>query len=324
MIANIYNHQFWPTHEQQLLLKASLLKGEKAINAYREWINLVDIDTLDSESNSLLGLLYRNLIDNKIESQHLPRLKGINRYNWTKNQLFISSFFKIAQVFADFKIDFICFDDLALVSNDYQDYGNKIIKNIGILIKEKNLEKANKILLNLGWQTQNNQVLHNELMWKNDQQQLLCLKYRIFTVEPQEYINEQLWLNTTEQNIAKIPTKILNSVDRFLISCLKANQNYNRLSATKITDAMMIIKNHCNWVDLVNKTQRYELIIPVRNMLCFLSNILEVKIPDWVLSSLFKMPISDYELINYRIPASHRELKLKSLFLRIGKLLIKY
>jgi hypothetical protein len=46
-----------------------------------------------------------------------------------------------------------------------------------------------------------------------------------------------------------------------------------------------------------------------------------VTLPDWLLPSLYQMPISDYELLNYRIPALSRGLKLKSLFLKAKQIL---
>ena len=55
-----------PTKEQELLLKAALLKGEEAIKAWHEWKTCVDIEFIDHGSNRLLPLLYFNLVQNDI------------------------------------------------------------------------------------------------------------------------------------------------------------------------------------------------------------------------------------------------------------------
>ena len=102
---------------------------------------------------------------------------------------------------------------------------------------------------------------------------------------------------------------------------MQANQQ-ERLAITKIVDTLMIInQEQIDWVELVTKTQRYRLILPVRNMLNFISSSLEVNIPDWLLPSLYQMPIADYELLNYRLPALGKSLKLKSLYLKAKQLI---
>jgi hypothetical protein len=46
----------WPTEQQELLLKAALLKGEPAIQAWERWVSQVDINDLDQGSLRLTPL----------------------------------------------------------------------------------------------------------------------------------------------------------------------------------------------------------------------------------------------------------------------------
>lgn len=320
MFSSIYLNQYWATHQQQLLLKACLLDQPQSLNAYNQWIDQVNIDLLDHESNQLLGLLYRNLIQQQINSEHLGRLKGINRYQWTKNQLIISQFEQIYNQFKEHNIDFLCLDDLAILSHYYENNGSKFIQNLSLLICPNNLGTIEKILINLGWQIEtkpiNSRSQFSNLWFKNDKNQGLVCKSSLFIAQPQEYTDNQIWEKAITQEIGRSHSKILSTIDTFLLLCLQANHS-ERLSITKIADIMMLLnKANIDWVELVTKTQRYRLILPVRNMLSFINNILEVTFPDWLLPSLYEMPISDYELLNYRIPALARGLKLKSLFLK--------
>ena len=130
MFSSVYSNQYWPTYQQQLLLKACLLDQKRSLIAYEQWEKAIDIDHLDHDSNKLLGLLYRHLSQQQIESQHLGRLKGVNRYQWTKNQLIIGQLEKIREQFQQAEIDFICLGDLALLSSYYQDSGSKFIHNL--------------------------------------------------------------------------------------------------------------------------------------------------------------------------------------------------
>jgi len=51
----------WPTPEQELLLKAALLEGEEAVQAWMEVKAKADPGELDSGSRRLLPLLWHNL-----------------------------------------------------------------------------------------------------------------------------------------------------------------------------------------------------------------------------------------------------------------------
>jgi len=77
---------FWPTAQQELLLRASLLKGKQATDAWEEWISTVDIDHLDLGSLRTLPLLYRNLHTQGVKHPLMSKLRGIYRLSWYKNQ----------------------------------------------------------------------------------------------------------------------------------------------------------------------------------------------------------------------------------------------
>jgi hypothetical protein len=280
MFSSIYSNQFWATYQQQLLLQACLFDQKQSLTAYNQWIDLVDINLLDHESNQLLGLLYRNLTQQQIDSKHLGRLKGINRYQWTKNQLIIRQFEQIYHQFQQDNIDFLCLDDLAILSRYYQDHGSKLIHNLSLLIHPNNFGTIEKILTNLGWHKQsepaNSTSQFSNLWFKNDQNQGLVCTSSLFIAQPQQHTDNQIWEKTIPQQIGRSHSKISSTIDTFLLLCLQANQQ-ERLSVTKIADTVMLMnKNNLDWVELVTKTQRYRLILPVRNMLTFINKILGV------------------------------------------------
>ncbi len=60
------DHPGWyPTRQQELLLRAALLDGDSARESWKEWRSAIDIDLIDLGSQRLLPLLYRNL--NRLE-----------------------------------------------------------------------------------------------------------------------------------------------------------------------------------------------------------------------------------------------------------------
>ena len=82
-----YMNDCWPTHEQKLLLRAALLKGQDAIDAWEQWAAIVDFYDIDYGSQRLLPLLYQNLLDHSIQSLLMERYKGVYRRFWLSNHL---------------------------------------------------------------------------------------------------------------------------------------------------------------------------------------------------------------------------------------------
>src|SRR5262245_58344273 len=77
----------WPTPEQELLLRAVLLRGETAAAAFAQWETVVGIDRLDNGSLRLLPVLSRALEREQIETAVAARLMTLYRQTWAQNQL---------------------------------------------------------------------------------------------------------------------------------------------------------------------------------------------------------------------------------------------
>ncbi|MFT5641879.1 MAG: hypothetical protein ACI9A7_001985, partial [Cyclobacteriaceae bacterium] len=83
----------FPNTEQTILLKACLLSGPDSIEAFHEWLQIINIpstmpadksalglpqffDKLDLGSQRLLSMLYKNLKTNKVKHPLIPKLEG--------------------------------------------------------------------------------------------------------------------------------------------------------------------------------------------------------------------------------------------------------
>jgi hypothetical protein len=75
------------THEQDLLLRAALLDGAAAIDAWHAWRERTSIDALDRDSQWLLPRLFYNLRANGVSLRQLGRYHHVYRHNWYKNNL---------------------------------------------------------------------------------------------------------------------------------------------------------------------------------------------------------------------------------------------
>ena len=78
-------HTF-PDKPQELLLKACLFEGDAALESWHAWRGLISVDELDTASQRLLPLAYRNLTACGVNAAELERYRGVARYVWYHNQ----------------------------------------------------------------------------------------------------------------------------------------------------------------------------------------------------------------------------------------------
>lgn len=307
--------------KQKLLLQACVLQGKPALDAWQEWKNSVDIEQLDSASNALLSQLYSNLAAHQVKDLHLARLKGIYKRSWYGNQLLLKKLQSIVRALQTAKIDTIVLGDAAIVAG----YGAALCKHtffdINLLIHPVHLEKAINILNRLGWNLIN--YSRKDLYWQfqDTSPTNLQLLGQLFWAMPQEHTQKQLWAEACPCQIGDLNTFILSFTDLFLHLCittfyLGTSQNLNGLA-----NGMILLRQQeaeIDWVEIVTQAQKYQTILPLRNMLTLVCQLLTLSIPDWVLPALHQMPIGNKEFLQYQILAFSKKTILKSLLLRVA------
>jgi hypothetical protein len=91
-----------PAH--RWLLQAIFLSGPAAISAWEQWHTHADFEALDWGSYQLLPLLYQNLIQLGVEHPWMPRMKGVQRLFWCKNQASLAAFQAVAAALTQMEI----------------------------------------------------------------------------------------------------------------------------------------------------------------------------------------------------------------------------
>ena len=69
------------------MLRAAVLRGPQATEAWREWRQQCSVRDADSGSYRLLPQVYRNLLAAEADDPDLERVKGVYRHAWSSNQL---------------------------------------------------------------------------------------------------------------------------------------------------------------------------------------------------------------------------------------------
>jgi hypothetical protein len=300
------------TQTQKLLLQAALSQGQTALTAWEKWQSSVDIEVLDPQSHVLLPQLYRNLLAHGVEDPHMARLKGIYRRNWYANQLRLKPLKILLSHLKNAGIEAIVLGDAALCS--WVDETYRPISHLHLLVQSAELERAIQQLTSLNWQVAT-ATTYQFIHLQDDQENSLYLQGRIFWAIPQDYVDEQVWQYAIprESNLACI----LSPTDQLLDVCTKTFVKSRSPEISGIADALMLIQqagDYLDWMRLITQAQRYQMILPVRNMLILLQQVLQVSIPTWVIPALWQMPIAQTEWLNYQVLAGNKRCLVRSLF----------
>ena len=136
----------WPNENQMLLLKSALNKDKSAIEAWEKWSSKVDFENTDNGSYRLYPLVYRNLTDLNIQSDHLPKIfKGVYKYYWSySNRLFLKTSL-IIEILIQHKITILLLKGAALAINFYENIATRPLSDVDIMIRPKHLEQTIEI-----------------------------------------------------------------------------------------------------------------------------------------------------------------------------------
>lgn len=304
-----------PTHEQKLLLQASLLQGEDVLTAWQQWRATVDIECLDSESYYLLGLLYRNLSVHNVNDSHMAKLKGVYKSVWYANQLLFQKILAILHSFHNAGIDILVLKDVALVSHYYQDYGIRPLSALDFLVRPIDATTIN-LLKKLGWipetKKQNQSIsLSPAIIFRSESKRPLILHQRIFSKSFKENFHN-IWSRAISTQISDVSARVLSPNEQFLHVCLHSLR-WNSVPPIRwVADAMMIINSSAveiDWSQLVTQAQQYRLVLPLKNMLMLLHEVLGANIPLSVLQNLQNLPASPFEQFEYHLFRVFQNLK---------------
>ena len=146
---------FLPTFEQHHLLRAALLRDAAQVReSFDTWKSRVALDAIDSGSLRLLPLLYRNLKRLGIDDAMMPRLKGVYRQTWFRNQLILEHGAIALRALDAAGITAIKLKGAALVPIAYDEPALRPMEDFDLLVAREDFSRAVDVLRREGWSFQ--------------------------------------------------------------------------------------------------------------------------------------------------------------------------
>ncbi len=305
-----YEESWLPTAQQELLLRAALLKGPGAIEAWKEWKSDVEVEELDPGSYRMLPLLYRNLQVHGIKDPSLGKYKGVYRQTWYKNQVLFHAIALLLRSFHDAGIETMTLKGAALVSLYYKDYGLRPMNDFDLLIHMNQVSAAMNLLRALGWTPMDFEPADKYMSvsyshgFRNGKGQEIDLHWHVLSQCREANADDDFWEGASETRFHDVPTCVLNPTDQLLHTCIHgARWNYTP-PFRWVADTSIILdtsQSEISWNRLIEQSRKRRLVLPLRETLNYLKDLVAAPIPSEVLRRICDLPVSKNERIEHMV-----------------------
>jgi hypothetical protein len=306
------------------LLKACTLTIADAQAAWEEWRETCQIETAGPRSQLMFSMLYAHLIS-ATGGPEESLLNGIHKRTWYANQLLLAQMLPLLEQLKANEVQVLVLNDVALVKGYYADIGYRGIQCIDLLVPAADWKNSLTLASGVGWLEQTEQSFESPgalsiTTFKGTERQTLRIWTNLFVAPPQQHTEALIWQGASRMDINGQSALRLGAVEQLLAVGVEACRHAEP-PLSIYADAMFLLKSLTlsdDWARLVWQAQRYECILPLRNMLGFLQGTFCATLPSWVLPALHKMAISHFELLQYPEACESLALRFKSACLRLA------
>lgn len=308
--------------DERLLLSAASQSRPIAQAAWEHWRTRCRVEAAGPRSQALFAMVYANLIAD-LGGPDATLLKGVYRRTWYANQLVLAQLRPLLDRLAADGIPSMVLNDASVVAGQYPDIGYRSIRCIDILVHRDDLHGSIAAAAAEGWQAEPGKSFGSRtslsiMAFSGSEGRSLRVWANLFAAEPQEDTDARIWQAAQRLHLNGQSIATLGPVEQLL--CLSADAFRDSAPPLLLyADASLLLRSltsSSEWTRLVWQAQRYEHILPLRNMLAFLQATLGVDLPAWVLPVLRKMAISHAELLQYHQACESLQLRVKSMCLR--------
>lgn len=306
-----------PSAVQELLLRASLLRGGASVNAWEMWISQADIDQLDGDSIRLLPLLYASLKSQGIDTPEMQRFKGVYRHTWYKNHLLVRDVAPVISALKQAGIDTLILKGAALIQGYYSDYGLRPMGDFDLLVPAPSAWQAMEMLHAQGWQLAYGKDIYREERITEDREQAFFspTKQRLdlhwhalesfFDERGAEKTDSMFWSGSRITSFHGVSVLVPNPADLLLHVCVHGLEGCLQTSRLRwIADGFTLLNKpglEMDWDRLLQQAREHHLSLLLRDALGYLSVVLDVPIPATVLSGLKSIPTARKHHVLYAL-----------------------
>ncbi len=277
-----------PTADQEVLLRACLGSGERALDAWREWSSRVVLDDIDNGSQRLVPLLYRNLVRLGVGQTEIGRYQGIYRKAWYENQLHLRDLRRVLAAMAAAGVECMVLKGIPLAVSYYEEIALRPMADLDILVHPSAATAAARALTDLGYSPAIDTAADLPVDFVNsinaanfvaDSRSDVDVHWRVFLDYWREDAEASFWEASETAQAGDTKFRTMNASDLLLHACVHGIAWNPTPPMRWVADAAMILRargSDFDWKLASSRARVLGLALPFREALAYL----ETVIPD--------------------------------------------
>lgn len=297
----------WPTPDQRLLLRAALLDGTRAEEAWTAVLPRLDLDLLDDGSQRLLPLLERNLSKLGIDNPHRDRMRGVHRFWWSRNQLLFHRGGEVLRALNDRKIPTVVLKGAAIAPRYYGDLGLRPMSDFDVLVPRDRVVETIGILERRGWTSAHKvhagfRAIRHGVSFFDEGGRTIDLHWAMYAEDCLPDSDVGVWATTEPVEVAGARTSTLPPSSQLINACGHGTKFATVSGIRWMVDATLIVRaGGIDWDAMVSEAVRRHFSVRMRLTLGYVAAALDAPVPQNVLERLAAQPVSRMERLEYQV-----------------------
>ena len=293
----------WPSERQELLLVAALADGSAAVDAWEDVRPRLSIDELELGSFALLPLIYRNLSAGGHDDVDLPRLKGIFRRTWVRNNLLVERTTAAASGLLESGIRAEFVEGVALASRFYGELGLRPTSFVDALVDERDLSGALTTIARAGWTETPALAPGRGVRYVFDRDGNACILRTVLAADSIRPAHARprafLWETDERHSLGGVAIPVPPPTETLFAACVLHTRVGSRQNMQWIVDAKMLLPAGIDWDRLFSLARESGQVSRVRDALGLLARLPGSTPPREVCDRFAAAPVSRRERLTY-------------------------
>lgn len=299
---------YWPSRDQELLLRVALLPAEDATAAWQTLRPRLDLAALDRASQRLLPLVAAGLDRHGLRDPLAADIARFRDAAAARNRSLFEGGRRLLTVLAQAGIETMLLKGGALAVTVYGDPTLRPMSDLDVLVPTARARDAIDRLERAGWAPRAAitpgyiRMQHAADLIERAGALKCDLHWHAYWECCAPLADVELWTSSAPLDFQGVATRALAPADQLLHVCVNGSRRARRPNLLWVPDAMSLLRaGGIDWERLVSQAAARRLALRTRTMLAYLRGTFGAPVPSAVLARLAEVRISRLERAEYRI-----------------------
>jgi hypothetical protein len=292
---------WFPTAEEELLLRAALGRGAEVEKAWRAWRAQVALDDVEMASFRLLPLAWVNLVEHGVQDPDLGRLTGIYRHAWARSQFQHRTLVDVLRTLHSAGIETMLLKGAALVQSVYPSPATRPMDDLDVLVPQSSARAAQTALAEAGWAEKfpgkipaSQRALGHAVHLVRGDAEELDLHWRALLLSRVEG-GDDFWLGGEPIEVEGIPTQLPSPTSLLLHMLVRASHGAEKAPLRWVPDTVLLARRcEIDWEALVERAAARRVTLYARVGLQYLHQTFGAA-PAPAVAALEQLPVRRHE-----------------------------